>query len=86
MLLRLLGQQFLYNVHCNIGGNSRVLENNGLVSMPFALMELNTCLQAAAELATRKSVLFDETMTNWWNWTLRDVWGNWSLDPAVTAQ
>ena len=29
MLLRLLGQQFHYTVHCNIGGNSRVVENNG---------------------------------------------------------
>ena len=68
MRLRLLGQQFHYNVHCNIGGNSRVVENNGLVSIPFPLMELNTSLPAAAYLlATRKSALLDETMTNWWN-------------------
>ena len=68
MLLTLLGLQFHNNnVHCNIGGNSRVVENNGLVSMPFPLMELNTNLQAAAELARRKSALLDATKTNWWN-------------------
>ena len=44
MLLRLLGQQFHYTVHCNIGGNSRVVENNGLISMLFPIMQLNTSL------------------------------------------
>ena len=55
--------------------------------MPFPLMELNTSLQAAAYLlATRKSSLFDATMTNWCNWTSRDLRGNLSLDRAVTVQ
>ena len=48
MLLRLLGQQFHYYVHCKIGWNSRVVKNNGLVLMPFPLIELNISLQAAA--------------------------------------
>ena len=37
VLLRLLGQQFHYTVDCNIGGNSRVVENNGLISMLIPL-------------------------------------------------
>ena len=60
MLLRLLGQQFHYNVHCNIEGNSRVVENNGLVSMPFPPMEINTNLQAVACLQQLASARIEE--------------------------